>query len=594
MIKEKKRSEIALESKWDLSTIYKGEKDVNDDIKKAQLLLDDIKKYTNKIMDSSSNLLELIKKDLELDELFSKIYVYACMKLDEDMTNSFYQSLKGKIDNLKTLINSSTSFIVPELLKSDYNLVLQYIEENKALEPFKKYLEEIFRYKDHTLSSKEERIISSFSNLFKVGNSISSLICNSDLKLGTIKDEIELTNSNFSLYISSKDREVRKEAFDTMYKAYAGFKNTLAKTLASEVESNVTLANLKGYKNALECALFADNIDETIYNNLIKTVNDNLNVLFKYYDLKKEVLGLDEMHLYDIYVDLIKTTDKTYSFLEGKNLIKQALSVLGEDYLKNIDKAFNENWIDIYPNEGKKSGAYSWGSYGTNPFVLLNYQGKLNDVSTLAHELGHSMHSHYSHKFNDYQYASYSIFVAEVASTVNELLLDYYLLANSQSSEEKLTILNNLMELYKGTIFRQTMFAEFEKEIYNKSSEGEVLTSEFLSNLYYDLNKKYFGSSVIVDENIKYEWERIPHFYMFFYVYQYATGLSAASHIVEGILNHKENAVSDYLAFLKTGGSDYPVNELKIAGVDITNKEVIESAIKMFDDVIEQFKQLYN
>ena len=377
-----------------------------------------------------------------------------------------------------------------------------------------------------------------------------------------------------------------------LLETYAKYKNTISNTFKENVDYLVGMAKIEKFNSSLEASLFSDNIDTTVYNNLIETVHKNLNVLYKYYDLKKEILNLDELHLYDIYVELIKDLDKEYSFEEAKEIVINALSILGDDYINNLKKAFDERWIDVYNNVGKRGGAYSSGFYDTNPFVLLNFEGKLNDVSTLAHELGHSMHTYYSCKNNTYNNSGYKIFVAEVASTVNELILNKYLLKNSKDKKEKLFILNNLMELFKGTIYRQTMFAEFERDMHKKYEDGEILTNELLSNEYYKLNKEYFGPNVVVDEEIKYEWERIPHFYYDFYVYKYAIGLSSACYIVDGIVNNKPNALENYLKFLKSGGSDYPANELKIAGVDVNSSEVIESAIKMFDETINEFKTL--
>ena len=319
-----------------------------------------------------------------------------------------------------------------------------------------------------------------------------------------------------------------------------------------------------------------------------------MNVIYKYYELKKEVLKLDEIHLYDIYTDLVSGSEEKYSFEKGKELVIDALNVLGEDYVNVLNKAFDEKWIDKYPNKGKRGGAYSWGSYLSKPFVLLNYQDQLDDVSTLAHELGHSIHSYYSKENNPYHSYGYRIFVAEVASTVNEMLLYKHMLKNTNDKKEKLVILDNLMELFKGTIYRQTMFAEFERDIYAKVENGDIITYDLLCDHYYELNKKYFGENVVIDEEIKYEWERIPHFYMNFYVYQYATGLSAASAIVSDILDNKANAKENYLKFLTLGGSMYPIDELKVAGVDMTKPEVIEKAIKMFDEIIDEFKEVYN
>ena len=364
--------------------------------------------------------------------------------------------------------------------------------------------------------------------------------------------------------------------------------------LSNDVKINNTLSRIRGYNSALEASLFLDNIDISVYNNLVSTVESNLNPLYNYLELKRKILQLDELHLYDVYVPLLENkNNKKYTFDEAKDLVIKAVSVLGDDYVSIIKKAFDERWIDKYPNVSKTSGAYSSGSYTTNPFILLNFQGELNDVSTLAHELGHSVHSYYSRKNNPFQYSNYKIFVAEVASTVNELLLANYLLKNSTDNDEKLNILNRLMELYRTTIYRQTMFASFEKEIYDLEYNGKVLTPEVINDVYYNLNKKYFGPNVYIDELIKHEWEKVPHFYYNFYVYKYATGLSAASSIVKKILSGEENAVDNYIKFLKTGGSDYPIEELKIAGVDMNDKNVICDAIEMFDNITKEFQELY-
>ena len=423
------------------------------------------------------------------------------------------------------------------------------------------------------------------------------LLKDSDLTFGYIEDEegkkVELTCSNYSLYIESKNREVRKNAFQTLYKTYKQFINTFASTLSGNINENITIAKIKKYNSTLEWCLYPDEIKEEVYNNLIKTVNNNLDILFKYYDLKKEVLKLDELHLYDIYTPIVSEFTKKYPFEEGKQLVLDALSILGEDYIEVLKKGINNHWIDVYPTKAKRTGAYSGGCYDTEPYLLLNYQEQYNDISTLAHEAGHSMHSYYTRTNNPYQYGDYAIFVAEVASTVNEILLAKHLLEVSTEKEEKLFILDNLMNLFKGTIYRQTMFAEFEQSIYKDAEEDIPLTADYLSNKYYQLNKKYFGENVFVDEEVQYEWSRIPHFFYNFYVYKYATGISAACQIVNNILNNKENAVENYKKFLSCGSILNPIDSLKLAGVDLTKKEVIESALKMFNETIEEFKNIY-
>ncbi len=598
MRKEPKRSEVKQEDKWDLESMYNSVDDWEKDYQKVIELEQEVKKYKGHLLDSGKTLYEYLIYTDKMDQILENLIIYASMKSDEDTTNTQYLALKGKVENLEVRIAEEFSFVTPELLKTDYSTIEKFYEEFPQLRDYEFDLKDVFRFKEHTLSEPEEKLLSSLSNDLDYSNKTASIIRNSDLKFGNIKDEngeeVELTNSNYSIYIESKDREVRKMAFQEMYRTLASFKNTLATTYAGEVDANVHLSKLRGFKSARERALFSNNIDISVYDNLIDTVNKHLDVIYKYYDLKKDVLHLDELHLYDIYTDLVKENTKQYDFEEAKQLVIDALGVLGEDYISNLKKAFTENWIDKYPNIGKRGGAYSWGTYTSKPFVLLNYQGRLDDVSTIAHELGHSMHSYYSKNNNPYHSYNYRIFVAEVASTVNEMLLYKYMLGKTDNKQEKLVILNNLMELFKGTIYRQAMFAEFERDIYAKVENGEVITYDLLCDYYYELNKKYFGDGVVVDEEIKYEWERIPHFYMNFYVYQYATGLSAAATIVTNILAGKKDAIDNYLKFLTLGGSMYPIDELKVAGVDMNKSEVVENAIKMFDEIIDEFKEVYN
>ena len=548
------------------------------------------------LLDSASNLLNYIEYSEKTERLLYKLYFYAHLNSDSDTTNTNYQKMQKLISDLMNEYSELGSYITPLFMKNDYSLIEKYYIEEPKLKEHEFNFKDMYRYQEHTLNEEQEKMLSILSNSFSNPSHTYEALTDSDMEYGIIEDElgnkIQMTDSNYSKYISSKNRKVRKSAFDLMYDTYASFKNTITSTYNGDIDTNIALAKIKNYNSAREAALFGDNVTTDIYDNLIDTVSDNLDVLYKYYDLKKQVLKLEELHLYDIYADLIEVESDTYEFEEAKDLVIKSLSVLGDDYITNLKRAFKDKWIDIYNNKGKRGGAYSSGFYDTNPYVLLNYEKKLEDVSTLAHELGHSMHTYYSCENNDYQYSSYNIFVAEVASTVNELLLSKYMLKNSTSNKEKLYILNRLMELFKSTIFRQTMFAEFERDIYFKRENKEALTNDVLCDKYYELNKKYFGPDVIVDEKIKYEWERIPHFYYNFYVYKYATGLSAACYIVDGILNNKPNALENYLKFLKLGGSMYPVDELKIAGVDITSPEVIKSAINMFDQTIEEFKSL--
>lgn len=595
-IKEQARAEIDEKFKWDLSVMYCCDEKWYEEYKKVKEKVSEFSKYQGHILDSSQSLYNTLKDYVNLERVLSKLYVYACMKSDEDTSNTHYQKMKGEVQNLSVLVSSTTSFVVPELIQSDYSLIEQYIAELPELACYKRMLKDIYRFKKYTLSKKEEKIISKLSKVLDSSSLTANLVRNSDLTFGTITDEegreVELTNSNFTKYMESSNRDVRKQAFYTLYQGYEKVKNTLASTLASQVETNVAIADIRGYKSALEMSLFGSNVDVNIYHNLIKVVNDNLYVLHKYYNLKKEYLKLDELNLYDVYAPLVEEENNVYKFEKAKEIVINALSVLGEKYINDLKRAFDEKWIDIYPNKGKRSGAYSWGCYDSYPYILLNYHERFNDVSTLAHELGHSMHSFYSRKHNEYQDAHYEIFVAEVASIVNELLLYRYMIDNSNDKKQKLNILNNILELFRGTLFRQTMFAEFELEIYNLVNNNEVLTHDTLSKIYYDLNKKYFGDNVVVNEEIKYEWARIPHFYTSFYVYQYATGMAAACAIVNDIINKGEDAINKYLEFLKTGGRDYPVELLKIAGVDLSKPEPIKEAIKLFEKTIDEFIKL--
>ena len=597
-MKQKLREEISNEYKWDLEAIYKNKEEFEDELKKIEQEIDKIDKYKDILMESSSNLLECLELDTNISRRLSKAHTYANCYFDSDTGNASYQEMLGKVNNLYQKYSEKISFIEPSILKCDYDTIQKYMEEDPALKSYERNLKEIYRFKKFILSDNEEKLISNLEKALDSSSTTYESLTDTDMTYGNIIDEngesVELTDSNYNKYIKSNDRTVRKEAFDELYRVYINFKNTICSTIKGNIEANTSIAKIRGYNSAIEASLFSDNIDVSVYNNLIDTVSNNLSSLFKYYDLKKKILGLDEMHLYDTYVSIINEKPREYTFDEAKELVKKALSVLGDKYINDLNNAFTEKWIDIYNNKGKRGGAYSGGSYDTYPYVLLNFEGTLNDVSTLAHELGHSMHSYYSRLNNSYQDSNYKIFVAEVASTVNELLLSKYLLKNTSDKREKLIILNNLLDLFKATIFRQTMFAEFEKNIYEKHEKGEILTAELLCNDYYELNKKYFGNSVYVDDEIKYEWERIPHFYYYFYVYKYATGLSAACYIVNGILSGSKDALDNYLKFLTLGGSMDPLDELKVAGIDMTKPEAILSAIHMFDEILEEFEQLYN
>lgn len=595
MKKVRTRDEIKETDKWDLTVIYKNDKAWYNDLKEVQSKVPKIEDFKGKIVDNASHLLEFLTFDTALERKIFKLYYYAHLKHDEDTSNTTYQKMQGEIEELLKEKDEISAFVTPEMMKADYSKIKEYDNENNQLKEYEFMLENFYRRQKYTLSEEGEKLISSLSRLIASPEDTYEALTDADLTFGNIVvdgEEVELTESNYGIYIRSKDRSVRKAAFEKLFETYSRFKNTIASTFSGNVKALCELAKIRGYKNSLEASLFSDHIDRKVYDNLIDTVHKHLDVLFKYYRLKKDILKLDEFHLYDTYVSIVKKSDQTYSFSQAKEIVLEALSILGEDYIQTLNKAFDERWIDIYPNRGKRGGAYSSGFYDTNPYVLLNFEGTFRDVSTLAHELGHSVHTYYSCKNNSYQNSSYKIFVAEVASTVNELLLIKHLLKKTSDKEEKKYLLNELMDLFRSTIYRQVMFAEFERNMHEKKEKGEILTNELLSEDYYNINKVYFGPDVVCDNLIRYEWERIPHFYYDFYVYKYAIGLSAACHIVEGILSGKEGALENYLKFLSLGGSMYPAEELKIAGVDVLDSSFVESAIGMFNEVIEEFKKI--
>ena len=594
MEKQKLRDEVSNDYKWDLTKIYKTDEEWNKDYQKLESEITKIKDYTN-FIESSENLYNFLTFNEKLERLLNKLYYYAHLNFDVDTLNDKYQEMNQKMIDMLDYFNELTSFVIPTFLKVNYNKIQEYINELPSLKEYEFTLEKIYREKEHNLDEEKEHMLALLGkNLSNPGSTFEALT-DSDLTFGNIivdGKEVELTESNYGKYISSFDRNIRKTVFERLFTTYSNFKTTITSIYNGDIDANISIAKIRNFNSALEASLYSDNIEKTVYENLIKTVHNNLDVLYDYYDLKKKVLNLDELHIYDIYTPMIKVDKQDYSFEEAKNLVLDTISIFGEEYKENALKAFNEKWIDVYNNKGKRSGAYSSGFYDTAPYMLLNFENRINDVFTLAHELGHSMHTYFSCKNNSYTNSGYKIFVAEVASTVNELLLAKNLLKKSNSKEEKLNILNRLLELFKSTIYRQTMFAEFEKKIYELRESGNVLTSETICKEYYELNKLYFGNNVVVDDLIKYEWERIPHFYYNFYVYKYATGLSAACYIVKNILDNKENAKENYLKFLKSGGSMYPLDELKLAGVDMNKPEVVESAISMFKETIEEFKTL--
>ncbi len=592
----KTRSEIDSHYKWNLEKMVedRGFDDLYQEVMKKK---EQIKNMQGHIMDSDISLLSYLKTSDELDRALEQIYVYAHMLCDQDTTNTEAQELKMKTEKLNDDVSEALAFVRPEILNCSYDKVLEYIKKNKDLEEYHFALESIFRYQKHTLSEEEEKIIATASNAFGACDDVFYNLDNADINLGTIRDEnneeVELTNSNYGYYVGSHDRRVREDAFKAMYKYFGDFKNTIAATLKGQIKENFFYSKVRNYDSPLKMSLFHDNIDISVYQNLIDAVHSRLGVMYDYMKLRKKVLGYEEMHMYDVYADLIKEKPKEIPFEEGKEIVLDALKPLGEEYINDLKKAFTEKWIDIYPNRGKKSGAYSWGTYDSYPYLSLNYDNRIDSVSTMAHELGHSMHSYYSNKHQNFVNHGYPIFLAEIASTVNEVLLNDYLYKNAKEKEEKILYLTEFLEKVRTTIYRQTMFAEFEMMMHEKEANGIPLTEQEFSNTYYELNKLYYGPDVISDNEIRYEWARIPHFYSSFYVYKYATGLSSAIALAYDIINGVEGAKEQYLKFLSSGGSDYPLEILKRAGVDMTTKEPIEKALAVFEQKLQELKDLY-
>ncbi len=591
-----KRQDIDSKFKWKLEDIYSDNSLWEQDFKKVKELAEQIKGLQGKLAESAQRLLECFKKSDELLSLNDKVFVYARMKRDENNGDATYQALTDRASSLATEVFAAISYIVPEMLSIPEETLLSYVNSDKELSVYMFSIKENLRQKEHILSEKEEQILAMSAEISDIGGDVFTMFNNADIKFPYIKDEegeeIEVTKGRYNAFLESKDRRVRKDAFEAVYSSYKKMKNTLAASLTGNVKKNRFYSIVRKYPSALEASLDNDNIPVDVYTTLIDTVNKNLPLLDRYLKLRKKVLKLEELHMYDLYVPMVEEFDKKIPYEEARTIVAEALKPLGEEYIGYLQKGMNSAWIDVYENEGKTSGAYAWGAYKTHPYVLLNYQNKINDVFTLAHEMGHALHSYYTNMTQPYVYSEYKIFVAEVASTVNESLLMRYLLPRASSKQEKAYLLNHYLEEFRGTVFRQVMFAEFEKIIHEKVEQGEALNAQELSDIYYGLNKKYFGEAVTVDEDIAMEWSRIPHFYSSFYVYKYATGFSSATAIAEKILTEGKPAVDKYLEFLKSGGSNYPLELLKIAGVDLSTPQPIQDALNVFEKTLDELEEL--
>ena len=588
------RSTIENKFKWTIDEMYQNEESIEKDIQKVKELIEEVKRYKGILADSEENIFKALNISEEASRILQNLYVYTHMKSHEDTRINKNQSNATKTDMLSTELSMATSYMVPEIIAMDNEKLENYLKTEK-LSHYKKYVDDILRLKPHTLNEREEELLAAVADLSGVPENVYDMLSFADLQFPEIEDEngekVRVTHSNFSLFLKSKDARVRKDAFEAMYGIYGQYKNTFASTLYGGIKSEIFYAKTRKYESALQGSLFQDNVSVNVYNNLIDAVHENLDTLNDYIDLKKKFLGLDKINMYDLYVPLTENFDMEISYEKAQEIILEALKPLGEEYLENVKKAFAEGWIDVYGNEGKQGGAYSWGSYDSKSYILMSYKDDLNSLFTLIHEMGHSMHSFYSKNNQPYLYSGYKIFVAEVASTLNELLLINYLLKNAESKEERVYLLNYYLEQFRTTVYRQTMFAEFEKICHGKVEEGEPLTAEDFNNIYYDLNKKYYGESCEVNEEIALEWARIPHFYSNFYVYKYATGFSAASALSKQILEEGESAVSRYKEFLKSGGSEFPLDQLRKAGIDMEKKESVDEALHVFKDLVKQLEK---
>ncbi|OSX53282.1 oligoendopeptidase F [Anoxybacillus ayderensis] len=590
------RKDVPTEYTWRLEDIFATDEQWEEEFQAIAALLPKFSEYKGKLGESAETLYEALQYRDHVLLRLGKLYAYAHMRHDEDTTNSLYQGFESRAEGLYAEAGNAMAFIVPEILALDESVVRTFLQQYEPLRLYEHELDEMNRQRPHVLSEKEEAILAQAADVMNASSNTFGALNNADLRFPTIQDEngeeVEVTHGRYIRFLESEDRRVRHDAFKAVYDTYRKYENTFASTLNGAVKRNNFFARVRNYRSAREAALSKNQIPETVYDNLIETIHRYLPLLHRYVQLRKRVLGLDELHMYDLYTPLVKQVDMKVTYEEAKELLLKGLAPLGEQYIAIVKEGFDNRWVDVHETRGKRSGAYSSGSYGTNPYILMNWQDNVNNLFTLAHEFGHSVHSYYTRKYQPYPYGNYSIFVAEVASTCNEAILNDYLLQTIDDEKKKLYLLNHYLETFRGTVFRQTMFAEFEHMIHQMAQNGEALTAQTLTEKYYELNKTYFGDGIVIDEEIGLEWARIPHFYYNYYVYQYATGFSAATALSKQILEEGTPAVERYIAFLKAGSSDYPIEVLKKAGVDMTSPEPIEQACQVFEQKLQQLEQL--
>lgn len=591
----KNRSEIDEKYQWDLTTVFATDADWEAELLAIEAAIEAAKAFEGQLTQSAAQLLQVTETQLAILRRVEKLYSYAHMRSDQDTREAQYQEFNAKAMGAYAKFSQAFAFYEPELLTLTDEAFADFVAQEPALEAYAHYFEKLFQNKPHILSKAEEGILAATREVLSAGPETFSILNNADLEFPTVKndkgEDVQLSHGNYITFVESKDRDVRKGAYEAMYSVYKQFQHVFAKTLQTTVKTHNLNANLRHYKSAREASLSRNFVPEAVYDTLVSAVNKHLPLLHRYIKLRQEVLGLDDLKMYDLYTSLAET-DYSFTYEEALAKSEQALAVLGEDYLSRVKTAFTERWIDVYENAGKRSGAYSGGCYDTNAFMLLNWQDTLNNLYTLVHETGHSMHSSYTRENQPYVYGDYSIFLAEIASTTNENLLTEHLLSEVTDEATRFAILNNYLDGFRATIFRQTQFAEFEQAIHEADKAGEVLTSEYLNNLYADMNEKYYGLKKEDNPQIQYEWARIPHFYYDFYVFQYSTGFAAATALADKIINGSQEDKDKYIAYLSAGNSDYPLEVMKKAGVDMTQEDYLNDAFKVFERRLDELEEL--
>ncbi|MGZ4107305.1 MAG: oligoendopeptidase F [Tumebacillaceae bacterium] len=594
----KKRSEVQLETTWNLEAMYESNDAWEQDFKKVEELYPQVVAYAGRLGESADTLLAALNLQHELESVFENVYTYANMRYHQDTANATYQGMSDRASVLANNAFGATSFMNPELLALPEAQLEQFMNENEELRLYKIAIDRLLRDKDHVLSPAEEELLARMGDLAQSSSTVFSMLTNADMTFESVEDSEgnvhEVTEGMYYSLLQSKDRVLRERAFKRIMGTYGNYRNTLGATYGANVKKGVFYAQARKYNSVLEMSLHPDNVPVDVYNNLIQTVRDNFGTMHRYVELRKKVLGVDELHYYDLFTSIVDTVEVPMTYETGKQLALESLAPLGEEYVQTLQRSFDERWIDVYPNVGKRTGAYSWGTYTSLPYVLLNYTDRLDDVFTLVHELGHAMHSYFTRKTQPYPYGNYTIFVAEVASTLNENLLLEKLLKDTTDKKQRMYLLNHSLDQFRSTMYRQTMFAEFEKAAHGMAEEGQPLTADHLSEVYNKLNRDYYGPTLVIDEELNNEWSRIPHFYNAFYVYKYATGFAAATTLARQIINEGQPAIDRYLDFLRSGSIKDPIDLLKGAGVDMSSPQPIHDALQVFKERLDELEALFN